>query len=120
MAPADEGRPSTARRTVDPPSVRSEHGDGVTRVVLAGEIDAECEKQLTHVGDEALSRGLPIEVDCSAVTFMDSTGVAFLAMLASRADPAVTLLDPPDIVRFLVEMTGIGPMLRIEPTAPQA
>lgn len=117
MASAQQARSSSGDRTA---SVRAEAGDDLTRVVLSGEVDAESERLLAQVGDDVVSRGLPITVDCSGVTFMDSTGVSFLALMASRAPSPVTLVDPPDIVRFLVDTTGIGPMVRIEPETPPA
>jgi anti-anti-sigma factor len=117
VASPDPVRTATGGAT--PPStsvsVRLEDGAGVVRVVLAGEIDAESEATLTQVGDHALARRLPIEVDSRAVSFMDSTGVSFLALLASRSARPVTLVDPPEIVRFLVDTTGIAPMVRISP-----
>jgi hypothetical protein len=41
--------------------------------------------------------------------------VSFLVLLASRSARPVTLLDPPEMVRFLVDTTGITPLVRIRP-----
>lgn len=119
-------RPATvsAVRPVDPGSVHVRFGPAVTTVVLTGEIDAELGPDLQEAADDALSTGRPVEVDSRLVTFMDSTGVAFLARLASRASQRVVLLDPPDVVRFLVDTTRISSLLEVvrrpRPEGPQA
>jgi len=52
-------------------------------------------------------------VDAHHVTFMDSSGVAFLARLASRSSYRVRLLNVPPTVRFLLEVTRIGELLDV-------
>lgn len=110
-----------AVRPVDPGSVHVMFEPDATKVVLTGEIDAELGPDLLEAADDALSRSRPIEVDSHLVTFMDSTGVAFLARLASRATARVRLVDPPDLVGFLIETTRIASLLEVvrsgEPTA---
>jgi anti-anti-sigma factor len=120
VAPAQQTRSSSGESVPATSAVSVEQRADVMHIVLVGEVDAESERELTRVGDEAVSGGLPVEIDCSAVTFMDSTGVSFLALLASRADAPVTVVDPPDIVRFLIDTTGIGPMLRVRDVSPDA
>ena len=105
--------PVHAVRPVDPGSVHVLFEPGTTKVVLTGEIDAELGPDLLEAADDALSTARPIEVDSHLVTFMDSTGVAFLARLASRASRRVVLLDPPDVVRFLIETTRISSLLDV-------
>ena len=62
---------------------------------------------------EAEQVGLPIEVDAHHVTFMDSSGVAFLARLSIRSKHRVRLLRVPPTVRFLLEVTRIGELLDV-------
>lgn len=109
---ADDGA-VPAVRPVDPGSVHVLFEAGSTRIVLTGEIDAELGPDLLEAADDALSGSGPIEVDSHLVTFMDSTGVAFLARLASRASRRVRLLDPPDPVTFLIDVTRIAPLLDV-------
>lgn len=116
LAPAlavTEERVVPAVRPVDPGSVHVLFEPGATKVVLTGEIDAELGPDLLEAADDALSSSLPIEVDSHLVTFMDSTGVAFLARLASRAERRIRLVDPPDIVGFLIETTRIASLLDV-------
>ena len=88
-------------------------GARTTRIVLSGEIDAELAAELHEATNEAEDAGLPIEVDAHHVTFMDSSGVAFLARLSVRSKHRVTLLRVPPTVRFLLEVTRIGEMLDV-------
>jgi anti-sigma B factor antagonist len=84
----------------EPGSVHVILGSRKTRVVLTGEVDAELGQDL-------------LEVDVRNVTFMDSTGVAFLARLASRSPAKLVLIRPPELVRFLIQVTSISQVLRV-------
>lgn len=111
-SPAPAARMSSVR-PVDPGSVHVLFEPETTKVVLTGEIDAELGPDLLEAAEDALSSSRPIEVDSHLVTFMDSTGVAFLARLASRASRRVMLVDPPDVVGFLIETTRISSLLDV-------
>ena len=108
-----QDRESLKPRQPDPGSVHVLLGGRKTRIVLTGEIDAELGPDLVEAAGEADEAGRPVEVDAQHVTFMDSTGVAFLARLASRAQPHLVVIRPPDLVRFLIEVTSIGELLRV-------
>jgi len=98
------------------PEVGSVHvflDPGVVHVVLAGEIDASAAPDLAAAAVEALAAALPVDVDCRSVTFMDSTGIGFLARLAARSHHPVRLLHPPGSVRFLLETVGITSLVEI-------
>ncbi len=82
-----------------------------TRIVVSGEIDADISADLHEATSDAEATGLPIEVDAQHVTFMDSSGVAFLARLAARSAERVRVLHAPETVRFLLEVTRIGELL---------
>ncbi len=85
-----------------------------TRIVLSGEVDADLAAELAEATAEAERQALPIEVDTRHVTFMDSSGVAFLARLSIRSPHRVRLLRVPPTVRFLLEVTRIGELLDVE------
>ena len=91
-----------------------------TRIVVSGEIDADLGPDLQEAAADAEATGLPIEVDAQHVTFMDSSGIAFLARLASRSADRVRVLRAPDPVRFLLEVTKIGELLDLVDDAPSA
>lgn len=88
-------------------------GADATRIVLSGEVDADLGPELHEATTEAENAGLPIEVDAHHVTFMDSSGVAFLARLSIRSQHRVKLLRVPPTVRFLLEVTRIGELLDV-------
>ena len=105
-------------RPADPGSVHVILGGRKTRVVLTGEIDAELGPDLIEAAAEAEDAGRPVEVDARYVSFMDSTGVAFLARLASRCEGRLVLIRPPDLVRFLIDVTAIREVLDVTDTDP--
>ena len=109
---AGSGTPASQRPT-DPGSVHVILGGRKTRVVLTGEIDAELGPDLTEAAADAEDAGRPVEVDAQHVTFMDSTGVAFLARLASRCGGRLVLIKPPELVRFLIDVTAIREVLDV-------
>lgn len=84
-------------------------------VQLAGEVDAYLGPDLVRCVDEALAARLPVVVEAAAVTFMDSTGLGFLARLASRSgDRQITLTDPPEVVRNLVQRARLEQMIHFD------
>ena len=87
--------------------------DGRTRVVLSGEVDADLAADLADATADAEAAGLPVDIDAQHVTFMDSSGIAFLARIATRVQQPVRVLRAPDSVRFLIEMTRIHELLEV-------
>jgi anti-anti-sigma factor len=114
---AGGGTPAAAR-PADPGSVHVILGGRKTRVVLTGEIDAELGPDLIEAAADAEDAGRPVEVDVQHVTFMDSTGVAFLARLASRCQGRLVLIKPPELVQFLIDVTAIREVLDVAETDP--
>lgn len=100
-------------RVVEPGSVHVLLGSRKTRVVLAGEIDAALGEDLLDASADAEEAQRPVEVDAARVTFMDSTGIAFLARLASRSPDQLVLIRPPAVVRFLIDVTSIHQVLSV-------
>ncbi len=91
-----------------------------TRVVLRGEVDVDLAPALDEAAEVARAAAVPVEVDASRVTFMDSTGVAFLARLAARAEPRVVLVRPTAVVQFVLEVTAVSSLLDVEAGGPEA
>ncbi|MBO1751683.1 STAS domain-containing protein [Actinotalea sp. BY-33] len=88
------------------------------RLVLSGEIDVTLRGEIGEAMDEALEASLPIEIDTRGVTFMDSSGVSMLARLSARAPDRLQLIDPPEQVRFLLDLTRIGQLVDIVEADP--
>lgn len=97
----------------EPGSVHVITGIDHIRVILAGEVDADLSADLQDATTAVERSGLPVEVDTHHVTFMDSSGVAFLARLATRSSYRVRILNVPPTVRFLLEVTRIGELLDV-------
>ncbi|KGM14024.1 anti-anti-sigma factor [Cellulomonas bogoriensis 69B4 = DSM 16987] len=86
-----------------------EHADRTT-AQLWGEID----EAVRHEAEQALSRtvdrALPVVLDAGEVTFIDSTGVAFLIQfctLGREEGLSVTLADPPPAVSEVLDLLGL-------------
>lgn len=102
----------------EPGSVHVIFATDRARIVLAGEVDAELGPELLEAAADVETAGYPVEVDTHRVTFMDSSGVAFLARLAARSASRVLVIRPPETVRFLLEVTRISEILDITDTDP--
>ena len=104
----------------DPPIFSLEtatDGDGVTSVIVAGELDIA---SVPAFGDavRAASSGGAVRIDLSAVTFMDSSGVRALNVALREAaehghDLHVGAEMQPAVVQLL-EMTGMMGLLPVE------
>jgi anti-sigma B factor antagonist len=83
-------------------------------VQIGGELD------LTNVdGVEAIINPLlestpsGLTFDIASLTFMDSTGIALLIRAAARA--TVTLAHPSEVIRQIVQSTGLSGLIQLEP-----
>ncbi|MCV2395336.1 STAS domain-containing protein [Actinotalea sp. M2MS4P-6] len=111
--PSDPGEPASVHVILD---------EDRTRIVLSGEVDADLAADLAEATSDAEVAGRPIDIDAAHVTFMDSSGIAFLARLASRVPQPVRVLRAPESVRFLLEVTRIRELLEVveDDTEPAA
>lgn len=78
-----------------------------SRLVLCGELDLNDKATLRAAVANAVERGLPVDVDTRNVTFMDSTAIAALSHLVQRLPHPLRFIQPPDLVRLLLEITRI-------------
>lgn len=114
-----EFKPATTG-AIEPGSVHVIVGTTHARVVLSGEIDADLAADLAEATRDVQDSKLAVEIDAHHVTFMDSTGVAFLARLSAVTQEPVRIFNTPPTVRFLLEVTSIGSMLEIVEDTPGA
>jgi anti-sigma B factor antagonist len=105
-----------ARRGSEPGSVHVLLDPDSTLVVLAGDVDATLAPDLIDASSDVAEAGNPVRIDTRNVTFMDSTGVSFLARVAVGTGARPVLLDPPDHVQFLLDITAIGDLVDVEHT----
>lgn len=96
-------------------SILVEERSDCTVVKMAGEIDISMRSKTSAALRQVLDRCRPVTVDTSGVTFIDSTGAAFLAqlgMFGSEDGIRVSLTEPSSAVRNLLEMLGVDAMYR--------
>ncbi len=87
---------------------------GCTVVRLVGEIDVALREQASRSMITALTSDGAIIIDASAVTFIDSSGIAFVLQLLHAAREAgidVTLRDPDRAVSSVLEIVGAASLL---------
>ncbi|WP_019135864.1 STAS domain-containing protein [Cellulomonas massiliensis] len=96
---------------------RLDEHDGRLVVVLTGEVDAALSGTLAQVvaavEQRAAAGDVAVDVDAGAVTFMDSSGLRFLARLSTRTPHRVRVLHAPEAVRFLLQATRMADVVDV-------
>jgi anti-anti-sigma factor len=87
---------------------------GARVVKLIGEIDLSNADMLGDTLAGFAGDGDHLVIDLSALQFMDSSGIAMLLRAAGRAS-SVEVRNPSDVVRRIIECTGLSDVLRIAP-----
>jgi anti-anti-sigma factor len=91
---------------------------GRTVVRLWGEVDGALRAEASSSMAQALASTAPIVVDTTDVTFIDSSGLAFILQLhlaATETGQPLTLLDPHREVLEKLDMLGMAGELELEP-----
>jgi anti-sigma B factor antagonist len=89
--------------------------DGRWVLRLAGEISFEMRPRLDRVVSELGVDERPVDVDLGEVTFMDSSGIGFLARLAIENPERVRVHNARGLTRELLAISGLGRVLSIDP-----
>ncbi|KAE8765465.1 STAS domain-containing protein [Georgenia thermotolerans] len=84
-----------------------------TRLVLSGDADMTLTRELNEAIAEALELGLPVDIDVRNVTFIDSAVLGALGAFARRLTAPPRLIQPPEVVTFVLEITRMGEVLEI-------
>ena len=88
-------------------------------VVLTGEIDLAREAELDEqVQDYLAGVAVDVVIDLGSVTFMDSSGLGFVARLyreAKERGGTVTVTNPQSQVDRLMRITGVDLLVSYEP-----
>jgi anti-anti-sigma factor len=87
---------------------------GARVVKLIGEIDLSNADALGETLAGFTGDGGHLIIDLSALEFMDSSGIAMLLRAAVRAS-SVEVRNPSDVVRRIIECTGLSDVLPIAP-----
>jgi anti-anti-sigma factor len=95
---------------------------GETVITLRGDIDAALREQASAAMVFLVGRDQPVVLDTGGVTFIDSSGLAFLVQVykvCEESSLGLVLLDPPENLLDLLEMLGMGDRFTIERSGPQ-
>jgi anti-sigma B factor antagonist len=92
-------------------------GKSTHRVVLSGDIDLALRNALLDIAAAfAQSPAREIDVDLSAVTFLDSTGLSFLVLLrntCAERDGTVTLVAPSEAASRTLRLVPFDTMFAV-------
>jgi anti-anti-sigma factor len=92
---------------------------GRTLVRMWGEVDAGLREQASRAMVQCLQRATPVTVDAGGLTFLDSSGLAFVLQLhqvGQEDGQPLVLRDAPDLLLDLLEMIGMSGAIRLEST----
>ena len=98
--------------------------DGRARVVaVAGEVDVHTAPLLATALEQAVAKGGSVVVDCSAVPFMDSTGLSVFVAARNQAEAlgsslGVVVSEP--AVRKVFAITGLDGVIAVHETLDAA
>ena len=84
---------------------------GRSTIVLRGVVDVRLTPELARVISRAADAGLPVDVDASGVSTIDTAAAASLAWLAASCAGQVRLLGATDAVRAVLDSTGVAELL---------
>jgi anti-sigma B factor antagonist len=87
--------------------------DGRRLLRLSGEISTEMRPRLDQVLDELGTETRPVDVDLGAVTFLDSSGIGFLARLGIENGAEVRVQNATGLTRDLLSLSGLQKVLTI-------
>ncbi|WP_402469558.1 STAS domain-containing protein [Isoptericola aurantiacus] len=98
--------------------ISCQHQEDGTYLTLWGEVDAALREAASDAMAAVVSRpaATPIVLDVRDVTFIDSSGVAFILqiyMLGQETGAPVRLLEPSEAVTEVLEMVGMGGRIEI-------
>lgn len=97
--------------------IDSNFDEGVTFLMVAGDVDVATADELRQAGEQAITEATgTLRIDLSGVTFLDSSGIAALVRIRNTAADSTTLIleNPPPRVVKVLELTGLADVFTIE------
>jgi stage II sporulation protein AA (anti-sigma F factor antagonist) len=89
--------------------------DGAPVVSLRGELDmSNVETIEAELGGVIATAAAVLVFDLSALEFIDSSGIALLLRAAEKVG-RIELRNPSDIVRRVIQATGLSDVLHVQP-----
>jgi anti-sigma B factor antagonist len=96
---------------------------GHTIVAVTGDVDFSGTAEFRAYLNDAVAAGIPVLVDLTDVTFMDSMGLGVLVQTHKRlaeGGRVLVLVCPDNAVRRLLRITALDRLFTIAPTLTQA
>ena len=114
-----QGGTEVCERVAEFTLARSESEDGLTTIIVAGEVDLATAPELRDVLLETTG---DVAVDLAQVVFMDSTGLS--ALIAGRkhvigAGHAFSVRNESDVIAHTMKLTGVYDVLHPDDTSPE-
>jgi anti-sigma B factor antagonist len=106
--------------SIQPNSVASESCDGYVLVRLSGEVDLSWSQEVRRAVLDALVGGEPVGVELSAVSYIDSSGIAALVegfQQARTRGRRFALVAVSDAVRAVLELARLDRVFLLVPVA---
>lgn len=106
--------------SVPPNEVATERGDGYVLVRLGGEVDLSWSQEVRRAVLDALAGGMPVGVELSAVSYIDSSGIAALVegfQQARQNGRRFALVAVSDAVRAVLELARLDRVFLLVPSA---
>lgn len=100
--------------------IAREAGEGYVLVRLSGEVDLSWSQDVRREVLDALTSGVPVGVELSAVSYIDSSGIAALVegFQAARARGSrFALVAVSDAVRAVLELARLDRVFQLVPAA---
>jgi anti-sigma B factor antagonist len=102
-----------------PNSVMRENGEGYVLVRLSGEVDLSWSQEVRRAVLDALAGGEPVGVELSAVSYIDSSGIAALVegfQQARTRGKRFALVAVSDAVRAVLELARLDRVFQLVPS----
>jgi anti-sigma B factor antagonist len=106
--------------SVSPNGVAAERGDGYVLVRLSGEVDLSWSQEVRRAVLDALASGTPVGVELSAVSYIDSSGIAALVegfQQARQNGGRFALVAVSDAVRAVLALARLDRVFLLVPSA---
>jgi anti-anti-sigma factor len=95
---------------------KSLDADGDPRLTLRGELDLSTVEAFRTVVEEIIDSGSKhLVLELEELTFMDSSGISVMVLATKHIDE-VELHHASEIIRRVIEVTGLAEVLRVDPS----
>ena len=97
-------------------SVRVSLEPDISLITLAGQVDIGLTAELDAAAGQVIERDLPVRIDATALTFIDSSGLRFLARIinAATGDARPVVMGATLVIRETIALGGLSDVLELQ------